>query len=281
MTTSRRYHMSDRSIHTIKWLILLVPALGVGFWEHIRHDLLLPYLSMEAGNFMTPIIVFLINVTLSRKLFQLYDSFQQQLETERAEKEVLQERERIARHLHDGIAQSLFLCSVQLNLLKRRTEDKACMELEKLIRQVHESVRYFIQNLKQENLLNWKTKMLKMFNTFHLESGIALDMNINLERVELSLTAREKAEVFSILQEALTNVRKHSEARNVRVDWIGSKDSWMMTVADDGRGLSSDGSLLPNSYGVQIMKERAADILADLSLYRDKHETILKLVKRM
>ncbi|WP_044642118.1 sensor histidine kinase [Risungbinella massiliensis] len=273
--------MSDRSIHTIKWLILLVPALGIGIWEHIRHEFLLPYLSMEAGNFMTPIIVFLINVTLSRNLFQLYDSFQQQLETERAEKEVLQERERIARHLHDGIAQSLFLCSVQLNMFKKRTEDKACIELEKLIRQVHESVRYFIQNLKKENVfLDWKTKMLNMFEAFRLESGLEFHTNIKLEEVDLSLTAKEKAEVFSILQEALTNVRKHAEAKNVRLDWIGNKESWVMTVVDDGVGLSGV-SGPPDSYGVQIMKERAADIVADLILYRDGQETILKLAKRM
>ena len=41
----------------LKWLILLIPTLTIGLWEYVRHAFLLPYMSMEHGNFLAPFIV--------------------------------------------------------------------------------------------------------------------------------------------------------------------------------------------------------------------------------
>ncbi|MGP3788041.1 hypothetical protein [Paenibacillus sp. 1A_MP2] len=43
------------SYKQIKWMILLVPTFTVGLWEYIRHQFLMPYLSMDAGNWLTPL----------------------------------------------------------------------------------------------------------------------------------------------------------------------------------------------------------------------------------
>lgn len=42
------------SYKQIKWMILLIPTFTVGIWEYIRHQFLMPYLSMDAGNWLTP-----------------------------------------------------------------------------------------------------------------------------------------------------------------------------------------------------------------------------------
>ncbi|SEA16123.1 two-component system, NarL family, nitrate/nitrite sensor histidine kinase NarQ [Thalassobacillus cyri] len=50
----------------IKWLILLVPAVAIGLWEYIRHEFLLPYLSMNAGNLLSPFIVLAITLLVKQ-----------------------------------------------------------------------------------------------------------------------------------------------------------------------------------------------------------------------
>lgn len=101
------------SYKQIKWMILLIPTFTVGIWEYIRHQFLMPYLSMDAGNWLTPVIVYLVSVTLLSRLFRMLEGARAALEQERAAKAALEARDQLARELHDGISQSLFLLSVK------------------------------------------------------------------------------------------------------------------------------------------------------------------------
>lgn len=53
----------------LKWLILWIPTVAIGLCEHLRHTLLLSFISMELGNLLAPVFVFLITLTLLRALF--------------------------------------------------------------------------------------------------------------------------------------------------------------------------------------------------------------------
>jgi two-component system nitrate/nitrite sensor histidine kinase NarQ len=101
------------SYKQIKWMILLIPTLTVGLWEYVRHQFLLPYISMNLGNWLTPVIVYVVSITLLTRLFLILERIQKELEHERAAKVALESREKLAKELHDGIAQSLFLLSVK------------------------------------------------------------------------------------------------------------------------------------------------------------------------
>ena len=46
------------SYKQMKWLILIIPTLTIGIWEYVRHEFLLPYISMDLGNLLAPVIVF-------------------------------------------------------------------------------------------------------------------------------------------------------------------------------------------------------------------------------
>lgn len=100
------------SYKQIKWLILIIPTLTIGLWEYVRHEFLLPYISMELGNVLAPIIVFLVTILFLTQLFDILERNQKELERAKALQAALEEREKIARELHDGIAQSLFLINV-------------------------------------------------------------------------------------------------------------------------------------------------------------------------
>ncbi|MFC0469203.1 histidine kinase [Halalkalibacter kiskunsagensis] len=97
----------------IKWLILLIPTLTSATWEYVRHKYLLPYIFMEVGNLLSPVFVFLVTMIVVVKLFKILEHMKEELEKEKAQKSILEEREKLSRELHDSIAQTLFLLSVK------------------------------------------------------------------------------------------------------------------------------------------------------------------------
>src|SRR3569832_1625158 len=126
----------------IKWLILLLPTVATGIWEYVRHQALLPYLSMELGNILTPFIVLLVTLTLLTKLFRMLEETLNQLQRGQAMKAAFEEREQLARELHDGISQSLFLMSVKLDKLERAQDSGdravAAEQIRATVRHVYE-----------------------------------------------------------------------------------------------------------------------------------------------
>jgi signal transduction histidine kinase len=263
----------------IKWLILTIPTVVVGVWEYVRHEFLLPYISMDAGNILTPVIVFLVTITLLLHLFVVYEKMQEDLKKERAEKAVLQERERIARELHDGIAQTLFLCSVQLDRLKLKYNDGELNQVHKHLRLIHDDVRQSIYNLKHsssEASHVWHERLVHWLDQYRLDTGLRLEAQIDLK--EEQLTPREKVELFHCIQEALTNVRKHAAAEHVSLRLEPRPSGWALTVVDDGKGFTDDPFQHHDRFGLKIMQERAHNMKADFSLTREHGKTKLQII---
>ncbi|RAL21093.1 sensor histidine kinase [Thermoflavimicrobium daqui] len=270
-----------------KWLILIIPTLTIGLWEYVRHAYLLPYISMDLGNWLSPVIVFFITMTFLVKLFSIMEGIQEELKKERAVKAALEERERIARELHDGIAQSLFLLAVKVEQMERANEclkkenGHPFQEIKKTVHQVNEYVRQAIANLRypaNASVLPWMESMQNLTREFQEETGI----NIMLEWFlpEKILTVKEKIELYSSIREGLINIRKHARAKNV---WIISKEEdrgWLIMVRDDGKGFDGDPFSYKNRFGLQIMRRRALEMNWELQLQREKNHTILLIRKR-
>lgn len=262
----------------IKWLILIIPTIVVGLWEYVRHEFLLAYISMDIGNVLTPVIVFLVTITLLRRLFIIYEKMQEELKKERAEKAVLQERERIARELHDGIAQTLFLCFVQLDHLQAKYHDAELQQVHKHLRQIQDDVRQSIYNLKHSSSTAtevWYERLLHWLDQFRLDTGIHLETCFTLP--EEALSPREKVELFACIQEALTNVRKHASAKHVAVRLEPSPSGWSLTVRDDGKGFTHDPFQHHDRFGLKIIKERVNHIGATFSFTRQNGSTQLQI----
>lgn len=271
--------MSDKQI---KWLILIIPTLVIGLWEYVRHEFLLAYISMELGNWLSPVIVFFVTMTFLVRLFRRYEQLQEQLKKERAEKAILQERERIARELHDGIAQSLFLSSVQVNQMKQKQPSASEWEdLNKSLRQIHDYVRYSISNLKSPPGPNpataWKVRVQELAEQFRLDTGVSVVLSLKLE--ETRLTAKEKVELFACLQEALANIQKHAHATQVTIRLHPTEHGWSLEVEDNGQGFSGNPFQQPQRFGLRIMRERVSDIQATISFSRKHGKTKLVITK--
>lgn len=176
-----------------------------------------------------------------------------------------QERDRISRDLHDGVAQTLASVGMQLNVFRRlagqdpgRTGEELG-RLQGVVKQQQEELRRFLRTLKlvrvpAAELSRW---VLAHCAQFQQETGI--DVDVLAEPVDATLPEGVCREVFLILREALHNVHKHAGAQHVMVR-LRQDDAYLrLLVDDDGKGFPFSGTysqraleeqgLLPVSIG--------------------------------
>jgi two-component system nitrate/nitrite sensor histidine kinase NarQ len=242
---------------------------------------------MRQGNWVSAILVFAVTLLLTVRLFRRMESMQEELNRERAEKAILVERERIARELHDGIAQSLFLLSVQMHKLEQPPSPEQAAQLQRIkktIRRVHDDVRQAIANLRltpSPNDAPWTQTIMAMIRGFENDTRIQVhfDCDLNQDNLEVLLTPKEKVEIFACLREALMNIRKHANAKHVWIRFANDPPGWRMKVEDDGEGFSGDPFGHQLRYGLRMMRERAEQMGWGFRFERDHGRTRLEIRK--
>ncbi|MFS0723328.1 sensor histidine kinase [Paenibacillus sp. 1P07SE] len=250
----------------IKWLILWIPTVTIGIWEYLRHTVLLPYLSMELGNLLSPFIVLAVTLTLLRKLFRKLEATQETLRREQSLKAALEEREQLARELHDGISQSLFLLSVKLDRLEQMDSKEEVQaqtrQIRSTVRHVYEDVRQSLAALKEAPVvtdLSWTQSVKTLAGEIESGSGIAIELDWRLS--DANLSPKEKVELLSIIREALLNVQKHAQAASATVHCWGhgptAADGFTCVIKDNGIGLTEERRTARGCYGLRMMESRA------------------------
>jgi two-component system nitrate/nitrite sensor histidine kinase NarX len=187
---------------------------------------------------------------------------------------VAEERSLLARELHDSIAQSLAFLKIQVGLLRVRlksAEDGALVErtLGELDAGVHESlsdVRELLVHFRtRTNVEDIAPALQTTLQKFEHQTGLATHLDI--EGHGLPLAADVQVQVLHVVQEALSNVRKHAQAREVWVE-VQQAPQWRVEVRDDGRGFDPDGAGPGDEthVGLRIMRERALNIGATVEV---------------
>jgi signal transduction histidine kinase len=276
----------------MKWMIPVIPAVVLGLWEWVRHTVLLPYISMELGNWLAPFIVFVASVIFLLPLLRHMERVRDELHREREHKAALVERERIARELHDGVAQSLFLLTVQADRLEREGLDSFQQEylepLRRTVHQVNTYVRQAISDLRtpaEPAKEAWRKTVEGLSQQFQEETGISLILDWKLP--EELLDAREKIELLATIREALMNVRKHAYANQVWITAGMSEDGWVCSVEDDGVGFpEGEDAASPaaysakQTYGLTMIRERASRLGWSTDIERAGERTRVKIRKK-
>jgi PAS domain S-box-containing protein len=196
-----------------------------------------------------------------------------------------EERRRIARDLHDGLGQELAVAKMVLDkmLLQKTvqpTDDswaQASSIVERAIQQVRTMSHLLHPPLLDEvgllSALAWYTDGLSK------RSGIETTLSVQ-PRDFPRLTSEAETAVFRIVQEALTNVFRHSEAHNVAVALAQTDGMIKVTVRDDGKGVTNKiAELRSDSVGVGIggMKQRAKELGGELRLTNIHPGTLVEL----
>lgn len=190
------------------------------------------------------------------------------LEMRLRELAVVDERERIARELHDGIAQVLGYVNTKSQAVDgyleagRIGEARAQLaELGSAARAVYVDVRESIIGLRGpiEPGEGLGSALAAHARRVAEASNFGLELAVDPATETMRLDADAEANVFRIVQEALTNVRKHASARRVRLA-VGVEDGVLtVAVTDDGRGFRPGDAAKPG-YGLRAMRERAARV---------------------
>jgi signal transduction histidine kinase len=187
------------------------------------------------------------------------------------------ERARFARELHDGAVQSLIAVEMQVDVLRRQSPGKPGLVTEELGRiqgLLREEVLKLRELMQQMKTLDVDSKKLlgllsDTVERFQRETGISARFLSDLD--ELNMPQPVCRELARIVQEALVNVRKHSQARQVLVR-LGSRNGvWHVLIEDDGRGFPFTGRLSQTELdtlgkGPVVIKERVRLIEGELTI---------------
>ena len=186
---------------------------------------------------------------------------------------VAEERSLLARELHDSIAQSLSFLKIQAGLLRddlKRQDparvDRTLAELDAGIRESVADVRELLMHFRtRTNTEDIAPALRTTLTKFEHQTG--LTTHLAIEGDGLPLPADVQVQVLHVVQEALSNVRKHARAREVWVE-VQQSPPWRVEVRDDGRGFDDGRPLADDEthVGLRIMRERAQRIGASVEV---------------
>jgi signal transduction histidine kinase len=183
---------------------------------------------------------------------------------------VAQERLRIAHEMHDGLAQVLGYVNTKVQAaemyLKRDKAEEAGAQLRELAsaaRQAYSDVRESIVGLRTMPgpKRSFADALQEYIERWQEMSGVSVSMTIDSS---VQLSSAQELQLIRIVQESLTNVRKHARARHVAISFVRVPDSWELLVQDDGVGF--DRAAPVEGYGLMGMMERARAFGATLSI---------------
>lgn len=200
---------------------------------------------------------------------------------------VAAERNLVAQGLHDSIAQGLNYLNFQVQMLDDAVKRKSMDEIHDIVPLLQTGISESYQDVR-ELLLNFRSKL----EAGELKSAIAdtlarferqAGIPVTLEMQDLEgapLPPEQQLQVLFILQEALSNVRKHAQAGKVVVR-IDNRRDFELHIDDDGRGFDPAASSTTESQhiGLNIMQERAARLKAKLNITSSPgHGTCVSLI---
>jgi signal transduction histidine kinase len=188
---------------------------------------------------------------------------------------VLAERERIAREMHDSLAQVLGVTHLRLRALDAREEVRSSpemaeelSELADISQEAYQDVREAILGLRDSSRTErgLEDNLRAYLAKYSQQCKIKTSLDSELDH-ELALSPRCEVQVIRVIQEALTNVRKHSGAKSVIVHVTESESATTFVVQDDGHGFDPGGSLLDrDGFGLFTMRERTELLNGSLTI---------------
>jgi len=197
-----------------------------------------------------------------------------QLENQTNRNALMEERLFLSHELHDSLAQTLVSLKYQLNLLTDSIQHRDITSIEKELNNMGESLDKANSDLR-DLLDHFRTQMddrglipaiRELVHNFQTDTGMSCYFQD--ETKGHKLLPNYEIQVLHIVQEALSNIRKHSKAQNARVIIRTDDENWNVIIEDDGLGINTENkkSKPGENVGLNIMQERAAHIEGTLQI---------------
>lgn len=191
------------------------------------------------------------------------------------------EKKRISRELHDGILSQFFGVRLNLEFLNDSTDKQSAAKrslyinelkvLEKELRKVsHELNMDFLSS--EKSFLNIVDELLKEpLNMETFQSELIVEYKIKWD----NLSPKLKINLYRIIQEAIHNINKYAEAKNVQVSFLQSEKELIVIIEDDGKGFEVES--VKDGIGLKNMRMRVRDLQGAISFESSKNGTRIEI----
>lgn len=184
---------------------------------------------------------------------------------------VIQERTRLAREIHDSLAQTLAFLKLTAAQMQNYLGQGDLPRLNQAIKQSYQALaeaytdtRKTIDDLRLDPQKNLADSLAQIALNFERENAVPFEFSA--ASIIPDLPAEIQAQLLRIIQEALNNVRKHARAGHVKLDIHLWEQDLVFQVQDDGRGFLPEEVPEISRYGLRGMRERAEAIGADFQV---------------
>ncbi len=169
----------------------------------------------------------------------------------------IQERERLARELHDGLAQALGIVYAYARQGGEGTRPRALERIAEISARAYEEVRQAIYGLRLNRDTDLASAIGEYLREFTRQTGLLVNLIIEDHRAT-ALSQEAEVQVVRIVQEALANVWRHAHATRAVVRFAVTQDEAVVSVEDDGIGFEVDRATAGRPrFGLLTMRERA------------------------
>jgi two-component system nitrate/nitrite sensor histidine kinase NarX len=184
---------------------------------------------------------------------------------------ILEERQNLARNLHDAINQSLFSAGLIAEVLPRLWERdpeearRSLEDLRRLTRGALAEMRSLLVELRPSAITDTELgDLLQLLgNAFTGRTNIPVVVTVTGEGM---LPAEIQVVLYRICQESLNNIAKHAKASQVKIDVVQETGIFELRIRDDGRGFNTADQTPSGHYGLSMMRERAETVGARLTV---------------
>lgn len=204
----------------------------------------------------------------NQQLIEELKSTQQKLQ----EMAVVEERNRLARDLHDSVKQQVFAISMQLSAARTALSEtdksySSVVEAERLAQQAGAELTTLISALRPPVLESKSlTDAVKEYvNEWSRQNKIEINLSLDSD---LPLNVNEEQAFFRVIQEALSNIARHSQATYVGLELLYVDPYILFCIFDNGKGLDMDD--MQKGVGLNSMQERLAQIGATFHIMSEK-----------
>lgn len=184
---------------------------------------------------------------------------------------VLDERSRLAREIHDGLAQTLAFLKLEAARMQKYVTDGELEAVTQMLRACYKTLsdayldaRQAIDDLRQAPTQSMEEWLRMTAEDFQSLTGIPVD--VSTVSLRTALPPSTKAQLIRIVQEALTNIRKHAHACQVTISAFERGGEAVLEVRDNGAGFDVEQALSQAQFGLRSMRERAESIQASLQV---------------
>jgi signal transduction histidine kinase len=168
-----------------------------------------------------------------------------------------EERQRLAREIHDGVAQEVASLGYVIDDVSAHSPDGVRPQLNQIrdeLSRIVSELRYSIFDLRREIGPGASLTSVLAEHARHVGATAGIAVNLTLSESPSRLRPAVESEILRIAQEAIANARRHSHAANIWISCDVDAPTVTLRVEDDGRGLMPG---RPDSFGLAIMRERA------------------------